>query len=137
RVGSAAQVKAMKQVAGRLKGDLAQFRELAAFAQFGSDLDAKTQAQIERGKRIMEVFKQPPYNPIPVEIQVVALWVAQNGFIDDVPVEKVKDFQNKLTEFLITRRTALLEKVQKEKALSDALTAELKAAATEFKQAYK
>src|SRR3974390_3036117 len=98
RVGSAAQIKAMKQVAGRLKGDLAQFRELAAFAQFGSDLDAKTQAQIERGKRIMEVFKQPPYNPIPVEIQVAVLWVAQNGFTDDVPVDKVKDFQHKWTD---------------------------------------
>src|SRR5512135_1875601 len=137
RVGSAAQVKAMKQVAGRLKGELAQFRELAAFAQFGSDLDAKTQAQIERGKRIMEVFKQPPYNPIPVEVQVAVLWVVQNGFLDDVPVDKVKDFQNKLTDFLTTRRAELLAKILKEKALSDALTAELKAAATEFKQTYK
>jgi F-type H+/Na+-transporting ATPase subunit alpha len=137
RVGSAAQVKAMKQVAGRLKGELAQFRELAAFAQFGSDLDAKTQAQIERGKRIMEVFKQPPYNPIPIEIQVAVLWVAQNGFMDDVPVDKVKDFQNKLTEFLTTRRAQLLAKILKEKALSDPLTAELKATAAEFKQTYK
>src|SRR5664280_2527960 len=137
RVGSAAQVKAMKQVAGRLKGELAQFRELAAFAQFGSDLDAKTQGQIERGKRIMEIFKQAPYNPIPVEVQVAVLWVVQNGFIDDVPVDKVKDFQNKLTEFLTTRKQQLLAKIQKEKALSDPLTAELKAAATEFKQTYK
>jgi F-type H+-transporting ATPase subunit alpha len=137
RVGSAAQVKAMKQVAGRLKGDLAQFRELAAFAQFGSDLDAKTQSQIERGKRIMEVFKQAPYNPIPVELQVAVLWVAQNGFFDDVPVDKVKDFQNKLTEFLTTRRAELLSRILKEKTLSEALTAELKAAATEFKQTYK
>jgi F-type H+-transporting ATPase subunit alpha len=137
RVGSAAQVKAMKQVAGRLKGELAQFRELAAFAQFGSDLDAKTQGQIERGKRIMEVFKQPPYNPIPIEIQVAVLWVAQNGFIDDVPVDKVKDFQSKLTDFLTTRKPQLLVKIQTEKALSDTLTAELKAAATEFKQTYK
>ena len=94
RVGSAAQIKAMKQVAGQLKGDLAQFRELAAFAQFGSDLDAKTQAQIERGKRIVEVFKQPQYNPIPVEVQVAVLWAVQNGFMDDVPVERIKDFQS-------------------------------------------
>jgi F-type H+-transporting ATPase subunit alpha len=137
RVGSAAQVKAMKQVAGRLKGELAQFRELAAFAQFGSDLDAKTQGQIERGKRIMEIFKQAPYNPIPVEVQVAVLWVAQNGFIDDVPVDKVKDFQSKLTDFVTTRKPQLLVKIQKEKALSDALTAELKAVATEFKQTYK
>src|SRR5207248_2794077 len=78
RVGSAAQIKAMKQVAGRIKLDLAQFRELAAFAQFGSDLDAKTQAQLERGKRIVEVFKQPQYNPIPVEVQSAILWTVQN-----------------------------------------------------------
>ena len=136
RVGSAAQVKAMKQVAGRLKGELAQFRELAAFAQFGSDLDAKTQAQIERGKRIMEVFKQPPYDPVPVEVQVAVLWVAQNGFTDDVPVDKVKDFQTKLTEFLTTRQGELLATIRKEMALSDPLTAKLKAAATEFKQTY-
>src|SRR5487761_1594230 len=105
RVGSAAQIKAMKQVAGRIKGDLAQFRELAAFAQFGSDLDAKTQAQLERGKRIVEIFKQPQYNPIPVEVQVAVLWIAQNGFLDDVPVDKVKDFQAKLTDFLPTRKS--------------------------------
>ena len=87
RVGSAAQVKAMKQVAGKLKGELAQFRELAAFAQFGSDLDAKTQAQIDHGKRIMEIFKQGQYNPIPVEIQVVVIWTVQNGYLDQVPVD--------------------------------------------------
>src|SRR5277367_6897983 len=104
RVGSAAQLKAMKQVAGQLKGDLAQFRELAAFAQFGSELDAKTQAQIDRGKRIMEVFKQPQYSPIPVETQVAVIWAVQNGYVDDVPVERVKEFQAKLTEFLNTRK---------------------------------
>jgi len=137
RVGSAAQVKAMKQVAGRIKLELAQFRELAAFAQFGSDLDAKTQAQIERGKRIVEVFKQPQYNPIPLEVQVAVLWTAQNGFMDDVPVDKIKDFQAKLTDFLTTRKTELLTRIAKEKALSDALTADLKAAVTEFKATYK
>src|SRR5437763_1607296 len=105
RVGSAAQIKAMKQVAGRLKGDLAQFRELAAFAQFGSDLDAKTQAQIERGKRIIEVFKQPQYNPLLVEIQAAILWTVQNGFMDDVAVDRIKDFQNKLTDYLTTRKS--------------------------------
>ena len=107
RVGSAAQVKAMKQVAGHLKGELAQFRELAAFAQFGSDLDAKTQAQIDRGKRIMEIFKQPQYNPIPVELQVAVIWTAQNGYLDQVPVERVKEFQNKLTEYFTTRKAAV------------------------------
>ncbi|HSU54830.1 MAG TPA: F0F1 ATP synthase subunit alpha [Candidatus Dormibacteraeota bacterium] len=137
RVGSAAQIKAMKQVAGRLKGDLAQFRELAAFAQFGSDLDAKTQAQIERGKRIIEVFKQPQYNPILVEVQTAILWAVQNGYMDDVAVDKIKDFQTKLTDFLTSRKTELVSKIAKEKALSDALTNDLKAAVTEFKQTYK
>src|SRR6184192_2707178 len=137
RVGSAAQIKAMKQVAGRIKLDLAQFRELAAFAQFGSDLDAKTRAQLDRGQRIVEVFKQPQYNPISVEAQAAVLWAAQNGYFDDVAVEKIKDCQNKLTEYLTTRKSALMAKLAKEKALSDALTAELKAAVTEFKQTYK
>ncbi len=137
RVGSAAQVKAMKQVAGQLKGELAQFRELAAFAQFGSDLDAKTQAQIDHGKRIMEIFKQGQYNPIPVEIQVVVIWTAQNGYLDQVPVPRVKEFQNKLTEYFTTRKGQLLAKIGREKALSDELKAELKAAADEFKQTWK
>jgi F-type H+-transporting ATPase subunit alpha len=137
RVGSAAQLKAVKQVAGQLKGDLAQFRELAAFAQFGSDLDEKTQAQIDRGKRIMEIFKQKQYNPIPVEIQVVVIWAAQNGYLDQVPMARVKEFQNKLTEYFTTRKGQLLAKIGREKELSDALKAELKASAEEFKQTWK
>src|SRR6187455_2695672 len=127
RVGSAAQIKAMKQVAGRIKGDLAQFRELAAFAQFGSDLDAKTQAILERGKRVVEIFKQPQYNPLPVEIQSAILWTVQNGLFDDVPVERVKEFQIKFTDFLVTRKAELLAKIHKEKVISDAIAAELKA----------
>src|SRR5205809_3887865 len=137
RVGSAAQIKAMKQVAGRIKLDLAQFRELAAFAQFGSDLDARTQAQLERGKRIVEVFKQPQYNPIAVEVQAATLWTVQNSMMDDVPVDKIKDFQAKLTDYLTSRKADLLARIQKEKAVTDALTADLKAAVTEFKQTYK
>lgn len=136
RVGSAAQVKAMKQVAGRLKGDLAQFRELAAFAQFGSELDAKTQAQIDRGKRITEMFKQPQYNPIPVEAQVAVIWVVQNGYVDNVPVERVKEFQAGWTDFLTTRKAELLQKIYREKALSDALTADLRTAADQFKETW-
>ncbi len=136
RVGSAAQLKAVKQVAGQLKGDLAQFRELAAFAQFGSDLDAKTLAQIDRGKRIMELFKQPQYNPIPVEVQVAVIWAMQNGYVDQVPVERVKEFQTKFTEFLTTRKVELLGKIGKEKAINDALKAELTAAADQFKQTW-
>src|SRR5258706_6156686 len=137
RVGSAAQIKAMKQVAGRIKGDLAQFRELAAFAQFRSDLDAKTQAHLERGKRIVEVFKQPQYNPAPVEVQAAILWTVQNSLMDDVPVDKIKDFQAKLTDFAQTRKADLLAKISKEKAISDALAAELKTAVGEFKQTYR
>jgi F-type H+/Na+-transporting ATPase subunit alpha len=137
RVGSAAQLKAMKQVAGQLKGDLAQFRELAAFAQFGSELDAKTQAQIDRGKRIIEVFKQNQYSPIPVEVQVAVLWAVQNKYMDDVPVARVKDFQAKLTEFLTLHKEELLQKVGSKKVLSDSLTAELKAAVDAFKQTWK
>src|SRR5512147_896625 len=131
RVGSAAQLKAMKQVAGQLKGDLAQFRELAAFAQFGSDLDAKTMAQIDRGKRIMELFKQPQYNPIPVEVQVAVIWAMQNGYVDSVPVDRIKEFQTKFTEFLTTRKVELLAKIEKEKAFSDTLNAEVKTVADE------
>jgi F-type H+-transporting ATPase subunit alpha len=137
RVGSAAQLKAMKQVAGQLKGDLAQFRELAAFAQFGSELDAKTQAQIDRGKRIMEVFKQSQYSPITVEIQVAVLWAVQNGYVDDVPIDRVKQFQAKLTEFMTTRKPELLRKIGQEKTLSASLTAELKNATDQFKETWQ
>ena len=137
RVGSAAQMKAMKQVAGQLKGDLAQFRELAAFAQFGSELDAKTLAQIGRGKRIIEIFKHPQYSPIPVEIQVAILWIVQNGYMDDVAVDRIKDYQAGLTDFLTTRRPELLQQINKQGALSDVLTAGLKAAADLFKGTWK
>src|SRR5688572_15148353 len=136
RVGSAAQLKAMKQVASQLKGDLAQFRELAAFAQFGSELDAATQAKIDRGKRLIELFKQPQYNPIPVELQVAVIWAVQNGYVDDVPVERIKEFQTSFTEFLTTRKTALLDRIAAEKTISDDLTPALKAAADEFKQGW-
>ncbi|MBI5388604.1 MAG: F0F1 ATP synthase subunit alpha [Verrucomicrobia bacterium] len=137
RVGSAAQIKAMKQVAGRIKLDLAQFRELAAFAQFGSDLDAKTQAQLERGKRIVELFKQAQFQPIPVEIQVAVLWSMQNNVLDDVPVDKVKGFQAQLSDFLGTRKADLMARLRREKTISEDISAALKAAVTEFKQTYR
>ena len=137
RVGSAAQLKAMKQVAGQLKGDLAQFRELAAFAQFGSELDATTQAKIDRGKRIVELFKQPQYSPIPVEVQVAVLWAVQNGYVDDVAVERVKAYQAAWTDFLATRRSAVLQRIAREKSLNEELTGELRAAAEQFKQTWK
>jgi F-type H+/Na+-transporting ATPase subunit alpha len=133
RVGSAAQLKAMKQVAGRLKGELAQFRELAAFAQFGSELDATTQAKIDRGKRIIELFNQPQHEPIPVEIQVAVLWMVQNGHVDHVAVSRMKDFQARLTEYLTTSKAALLERIAAQKTLDDALVNELKSAAEQFR----
>jgi F-type H+-transporting ATPase subunit alpha len=132
RVGSAAQLKAMKQVAGRLKGELAQFRELAAFAQFGSDLDAATQAKIDRGKRTIEMFNQSQHNPIPVEIQVALLWTIQNGYLDKIAVDRVAEYQGRLAEFLATTRTDLLSRITTLKALDDALMAALKTAADEF-----
>jgi F-type H+-transporting ATPase subunit alpha len=137
RVGSAAQLKAMKQVAGQLKGDLAQFRELAAFAQFGSELDATTQSKIDRGKRIVELFKQGQYNPLPVEVQVAVIWAVQNGYVDDVAVERIKAFQAAWTDFLVTRKPTLLERIVKDKAVSPELATDLKAAAGQFKESWQ
>ncbi|MDF1737789.1 MAG: F0F1 ATP synthase subunit alpha [Verrucomicrobiales bacterium] len=137
RVGSAAQTKAIKKVAGTTKLDLAQFRELQAFAQFGSDLDDKTKAQIQRGERIVELFKQTQYSPIAVEVQVCLLWAMQNGHFDSVPVNKIQDCQDKLEEFLTTRKDSLLDKIRNEKALSPELTEELKQAIEDFKSSYK
>jgi F-type H+-transporting ATPase subunit alpha len=137
RVGSAAQIKAIKQVAGKIKGDLAQFRELAAFAQFGSDLDASTKAKLDRGQRVVELFKQIQYNPLPVELQVAVLWVIQNNFMDDVPVAKIKDFQDKLQDFFLTRKEPLLTTIREKKSIDDSISADLKAATEEFKLSYK
>jgi len=137
RVGSAAQIKAMKQVAGKIKGDLAQFRELAAFAQFGSDLDAKTKAQLERGQRIVELFKQTQYCPMPVELQAAVLWAIQNGYFDDVPVLGLKAFQNQLQDYFDTRKSAITAAILEKGMIDDAITADLKAALAEFKQGYK
>src|SRR5437763_2995192 len=128
RVGSAAQIKAMKQVAGKIKGDLAQFRELAAFAQFGSDLDAKTKAQLDRGQRIVELFKQIQYNPQPVEQQAAVLFAMQNGYLDAIPVDRVKEFQKKLQEFLSTRKESVLATVREKKAIDDTVSSALKGA---------
>ena len=137
RVGSAAQLKAMKQVAGQLKGELAQFRELAAFAQFGSELDAATQAKIDRGKRIVELFKQTQYRPIPAEVQIAVIWTVQNGYLDDVPIERIKQFQASWADFLGARKVELLQAIAEKKTLDPQLTADLKAAIQQFKQGWK
>src|SRR3977135_2081696 len=133
RVGSAAQIKAIKQVAGKIKLDLAQFRELAAFAQFGSDLDAATKARLDRGNRIVELFKQIQYNPIPVEEQVAVLWAMQNGYLDAVPVDKVKQYQVKLQDYLRPRKESVLASIVTKGALDKDLEGELAAALIEFK----
>jgi len=137
RVGSAAQTKAIKKVSGTTKLDLAQFREMQAFAQFGSDLDAKTKALIERGQRIVELFKQGQYSPLSLEVEVCLLWAMQNGHFDSVAVNKVKDCQAKMQEFLETRKGSLLGKIRDEKALTDGIVEELKQAITDFKAGYK
>jgi F-type H+/Na+-transporting ATPase subunit alpha len=137
RVGSAAQIKAIKQVAGKIKLDLAQFRELAAFAQFGSDLDASTKAQLDRGQRIVELFKQIQYNPIAVEEQVAILWAMQNGYLDPVPVERVKEFQRKLQDYLQTRKESLLASIRTKKALDKDLEADLANALNDFKTTWQ
>ena len=137
RVGSAAQIKATKQVGGKLKGELAQFRELAAFAQFGSDLDAKTKAQLDRGLRIVELFKQKQYNPLPVEQQVAVLWAMQNGYFDQVPVERVKEYQFKLNEFMTTRKESVLKEVRDKKQIDKDVEALLRAATDEFKSTWR
>src|SRR5207247_6857072 len=137
RVGSAAQIKAIKQVAGKVKLDLAQFRELAAFAQFGSDLDAATRARLDRGQRIVELFKQKQYNPIPVEEQVAVIWAVQNGYIDAVPVERVKEYQLKLQDWLQPRKEPLLRAIRETKALAKDLECELIAGLDEFKATWR
>src|SRR5215211_3667811 len=137
RVGSAAQIKAIKQVAGKVKLDLAQFRELAAFAQFGSDLDAATRARLDRGQRIVELFKQKQYNPIPVEEQVAVMWAMQNGYLDAVPVDRVKEYQLKLQDWLQTRKTGLLATIREKKEVDKDLESQLKAALDEFKTTWR
>jgi F-type H+-transporting ATPase subunit alpha len=137
RVGSAAQIKAVKQVAGKLKGDLAQFRELAAFAQFGSDLDARTKAQLDRGQRIVELFKQHQYNPQAVELQVAILWAMQKGYFDAIAVDRVKDFQKQLTDFLNTRKQDILASILKKGVVDAEIEKELTTALEEFKVIFR
>ncbi|MEX2382559.1 MAG: F0F1 ATP synthase subunit alpha [Opitutales bacterium] len=136
RVGSAAQIKAIKQVAGKIKLELAQYRELAAFAQFGSDLDARTKAQLERGARIVEIFKQPMFSPIPVEEQVSILWGIQNGYFDSIDVKKIVEASRSLREHLSARQAALMQDILREGKVSDELIARLRAGFDEWKAGY-
>jgi F-type H+-transporting ATPase subunit alpha len=132
RVGGSAQVKAMRQVAGSLRLDLAQYRELAAFAQFGSDLDKATLNQLNRGRRLVEILKQPQYQPLAVEKQVVIIYAATNGYLDAVPVELVRDYESELFRFVETRQSETLGQLAEKKAIDDGLKGQLNALLKEF-----
>src|SRR4051794_38164886 len=137
RVGGNAQIKAMKSVAGRLRLDLAQYRALEAFAQFGSDLDKASQAQLARGARMVELLKQPQYRPVPVEEQVISLWAGANGYLDDVPVEDVRRFEAELLEFMRTRKEEVGKAIVEGGALTDDVEAQLKEAVEEFTKGFQ
>jgi F-type H+-transporting ATPase subunit alpha len=126
----------MKQVAGRMKGDMAQFRDLAAFAAFGSDLDATTRRQLERGQRLTEVLKQPQYLPVPLVNQVVTIFAATNGYADAVPVARMKDWEAALTKFIGTQYPTILQAIDADKKISDETMPKLKAACDEFKKTW-
>ncbi len=136
RVGGAAQIKAMKQVAGSLRLDLAQYRELAAFAQFGSDLDKATKEKLDRGARLLELLKQPQYQPLPVEEQVASLYAATRGFIDDVPLESVREFESGLLDYLRNSKADILNDIKTKKALDEDLEKRLGAGIQEFKKGF-
>ncbi|PWT81889.1 MAG: F0F1 ATP synthase subunit alpha [Acidobacteria bacterium] len=137
RVGGSAQIKAMKQIAGTLRIDLAQFRELQAFAQFGSDLDKATQAQLARGQRLVEVLKQPQYSPMPVEEQVLVIWAATNGYADDIPVEEVRTFEADLLRFVANSRPGLLQAIREKKTLTDEIKKDLEQALRDVKEDWR
>ena len=137
RVGGAAQIKAMKQVAGTLKLELAQFRALEAFAAFASDLDAASQKQLARGRRLVELLKQGQYQPYPVEQQVAGIWIATNGYLDEVSEKHAQAFETGFIEFLKTKHAHVLKNIAEKKAITDDIKASLKSAADEFKVVFK
>jgi F-type H+-transporting ATPase subunit alpha len=132
RVGSSAQTKAMKKVAGRIKGELAQYREMAAFAQFGSDLDATTQRLLNRGARLTELLKQPQFSPLKMEEQVVVIYAGVNGYLDPIPVNRARAFEQGLLGLMRSRHSAILDNIRDSKDLDDATAAKLKTAINEY-----
>ncbi len=136
RVGGSAQIKAMRQVAGSLKLDLAQYREMAAFAQFGSDLDKATQAQLNRGKRLVEVLKQDQYQPLPFSKQILMIYAGTNGFLDDLEVEQIRVFETELYKYVESMNAGLLESIMQKKTIDDALKGEIEKTLKEFKQRF-
>jgi F-type H+-transporting ATPase subunit alpha len=137
RVGGSAQIKAMKQVAGTLRLDLAQYRELAAFAQFGSDLDQATQRQLARGQRLVEILKQPQYRPMDVEQQVLILWAATTGQLDEIPVDQVRRFEADFQRFVETSQPGILNAIREKKALTDEIKADLEQVISDFKASWQ
>jgi F-type H+-transporting ATPase subunit alpha len=136
RVGSAAQVKAMKQVAGRIKGELAQYREMAAFAQFGSDLDATTQRLLNRGARLTELLKQPQFSPLKTEEQVVVIYAGVNGYLDPIQVSEVRAFEEGLLRLMRDRHAGILETIRTEKEISEKTGERLKKAVSDYAKAF-
>jgi F-type H+-transporting ATPase subunit alpha len=135
-VGGSAQIKAMRQVAGTLKLELAQYRELAAFAQFGSDLDKATQAQLNRGQRLVELLKQPQFQPLPFSKQILVIFAGTNGYLDDLAVEDVRDFERDLYQYTDTMNPGLLKAIADKKVLDDDLKGQMKKLLDEFKQRF-
>jgi F-type H+-transporting ATPase subunit alpha len=136
RVGSAAQTKAMKKVAGRIKGELAQYREMAAFAQFGSDLDATTQRLLNRGARLTELLKQPQFSPLKMEEQVCVIYAGVNGYLDPIPVNRVRAFEQGLLSELRSQHAGILDAIRDTRDLDDATAARLKAAVEGFARTF-
>ncbi len=136
RVGGAAQVKAIKQVSGNLRLDLAQYRELQAFAQFASDLDESSRKQLERGQRMVEILKQPPYSPLAVEKQIILIFAGTRGYLDDVEVEKIGEFENGLYPFIEAKHSGILEQIKEKKVLDKDLENELASAIKEYKASH-
>jgi F-type H+/Na+-transporting ATPase subunit alpha len=136
RVGSAAQTKAMKKVAGRIKGELAQYREMAAFAQFGSDLDATTQRLLNRGARLTELLKQPQFSPLKMEEQVVVIYAGVNGYLDPIPVNRVRAFEEGLLVLARTQYQGILDAIRDSRDLDDATAGKLKAAVDDYAKTF-
>jgi F-type H+-transporting ATPase subunit alpha len=136
RVGGSAQIKAMRQVAGSMKLDLAQYRELAAFAQFGSDLDKATQNQLNRGQRLVEILKQKQFSPLPFSKQILIIYAGTNGFLDDLPVDQIRDFEAKLYEYVDTTKPGILSTIMEKKILDDNLKAEMNKVIKECKETF-
>jgi F-type H+-transporting ATPase subunit alpha len=137
RVGSSAQIKAMKQVAGPIKGELAQYREMAAFAQFGSDLDASTQALLARGERLTELLKQPQFSPLQVEEQVAVIYAGTRGYLDTIPVKSVQRYESNLLTFLKNEQKSLLSDIASQKKLTDDIEDRLKSALDAFTKQFE